>query len=202
MHLLEVDARLVAVVDAGEHHPRAGAVEQRDRHRLVPGELVVGVVAHQRAMGDRAAQTRLHASQPLLQALRHLPDVLPQILEAPLYRRRVGHHVALPLAQHDLLRAAQPAQAERQRHASQQRDHGDRGSRDSDDSLGVGQVGGAHADKLSREREQPHQRHPSHRRAALERARGLGAPDPYPLNTARKVPLLFSRLVSPGTGCT
>ena len=118
-------------------------------------------------------QTRLHASQPLLQAFRHLPDVLPQILEAPLYRRSVGHHVALPLAQHDLLRGAQPAHAERQRHASQQRHHGDRGSGDRDDSLGVGQVGGAHADKLSRERERPHQDHGSHMRPALERARAL-----------------------------
>jgi hypothetical protein len=104
-------------------------------------------------MRDRAAQTQLHAAQPLLQPFGHLPDVLAQILKAPLDRRRVSHHVALPLAQHDLLRGTQSPHTERQRRASQQRHHGDRGGGDRDDALGVGQAGGGHADKLSREQE-------------------------------------------------
>ena len=147
-------------------------------------------------MGDRAAQPLFHVTQPLLQALRDLPDVLPQILKAPLQRRRVGHHVALPLAQYDPLGGAQPAHAERQRHATQQRRHGERGGGERDDSLGVGEAGGGHADKLSRGRT------PS--RIALQRgfARNGPAPIAYGWNSARYEPLLFSRLVSPGTGCT
>src|ERR1700727_851934 len=43
-HLLGVDARLSAVADARRHDARALVVEQRDRERLLPGELVVGVV--------------------------------------------------------------------------------------------------------------------------------------------------------------
>ncbi len=63
VHLLAVHARLVAMMDARQHDPRARVVEQRDRHRLLSGELVVGVVANQRAVGDRAVQCRLRAGQ-------------------------------------------------------------------------------------------------------------------------------------------
>ena len=56
--LLGVQARLVAVVDRGQHDPGAVGVEQRDRQRLVARHLVVGVVADQRAVGDRAVEAR------------------------------------------------------------------------------------------------------------------------------------------------
>src|ERR1700719_3579948 len=65
-HLLAVDARLIAMVDAREHDPRAFVVEQRDRHRLLSRELVVGVVAHERAVRDRPAQPALGAGEAIV----------------------------------------------------------------------------------------------------------------------------------------
>ena len=50
--LLGVQPRGVAMVDRGEHDAGAGRVEQRDRGRLPPRHLAVGVVADQRAVGD------------------------------------------------------------------------------------------------------------------------------------------------------
>ena len=114
VYLLCVDARLVAVVDAGEHDPRPFVVEQRDRHRLLAGELVVGVVAHQRAVRDRSPQRQLGPGEPPVQARGDILDVLVQPLERLLHRGGVGHQVALTLLAEDQpLGAAQAAHPER-----------------------------------------------------------------------------------------
>ena len=82
--LLGVDAGLVAVVDAGEHDARLGVVEQRDRHRLAAGELVVGVVADERSVGDRARHRRFEGPDPRLELRRDVPRVLAQVVETGL----------------------------------------------------------------------------------------------------------------------
>ena len=86
--------------------PELLVVQQRDRHRLVAGELVVGVVAHERAVRDPPAQRRLDARQPPVEARGGLLDVVAQRLEGLLHRRGVRHQVALAaLAQHHALGA-------------------------------------------------------------------------------------------------
>src|SRR5918998_4214531 len=53
-HLLHVQARLVAVEDRRDHDAGAPLVEQGDRARLLPRQLVHRVVAHDRRVRDAA----------------------------------------------------------------------------------------------------------------------------------------------------
>ena len=88
-------------------------------------------------------------SQPRVQALGDVADVLAQLLESLLQGRRVGDEVALLLAQHDALAGAQASHTEQQRSASEQREDRHGGSGDRDDALGVGQRGGGHGGQAS-----------------------------------------------------
>jgi hypothetical protein len=138
-HALAVHACLVAVVDARQHDPRPFVVEQGDRHRLVTGQLVVGVVADQRAVRERPPQRRLRCCQTPVQARRSLLDVVAQGFEGLLHRGRVRHQVPLlAVADHQPLRLAQASHAHAQHRARQQRGrrHGCGGDRD--DPLRVG----------------------------------------------------------------
>src|SRR4051794_11572154 len=70
--LLDVQTRLVAVHDRAEHDARLARVEQRHRARLVAGQLVVGVVADERAVGDAAVDAALDLAHPPLEVLDRL----------------------------------------------------------------------------------------------------------------------------------
>ncbi len=148
-HLLGVDARLVAMVDAREHDARALIVEQRDRDRLLPGELVVGVVANERAMRDRAAHRRFDRGQPAVEPQRDVVDVEAERFEGVVQAGGVCDEVLLAaLAEHEHLRAPQAPLADEQPGAAQQRDHGNERCCEGDDSLRVGQRG-EHQHKLA-----------------------------------------------------
>ena len=76
------------------------------------GHLVVGVVADERAVGDRAVQTVLGGGHPRVQMRGELLDAAVQRLERALQVDGVRDQVGLPvLAEHDLLRAPQPPDA-------------------------------------------------------------------------------------------
>ena len=95
------------MVDAGQHDAGLSAVEQRDRNRLLPGELVVGVVAHQCLMGDRFCERDLDVVETVVQVLGNIGDVLLQRLKRLLQRSAVGDHILLcTVAEHQLLRRA------------------------------------------------------------------------------------------------
>src|SRR4051812_30700181 len=59
VQLLDVEARLIAVHDRRHHDARLVRIEQGERAGLVARQLVVGVVAHERAVGDATVEPRL-----------------------------------------------------------------------------------------------------------------------------------------------
>ena len=84
VQLLHVHARLVAVVDRGDHHAGPAGVEQGHAARLAAGHLAVGVVADQRGVGDAsrrcAAPRRSFARRAgggLLQPVAELDEAPP-----------------------------------------------------------------------------------------------------------------------------
>ena len=85
----------LAVVDRGHDDARAVRVEQRDRRRLAAGQLVVGVEAHERAVGDRAVEPRLDLGEPLVDRAVHDVDVVAQVAEGLVELGGVGDEVAL-----------------------------------------------------------------------------------------------------------
>ena len=90
--------------------PVARAVEQRDRGRLAAGHLVVGVVADQAAVRDRAVEAALGDADARVEPLGDLGDVAVQRAEARVERRRVADEVDALLAEHDALVGAQAPQ--------------------------------------------------------------------------------------------
>jgi hypothetical protein len=131
--LLAVQAGGVAVGDRGEHDAIVVGVEQRNRCRLVAGHLVVGVIAHERAVGDRAVEAVLGGGHARVQALGDLLDARVQRFEGRLQRARVRDQVGLPVrAEHGLLGAAYPSHAQAQDQQPDQRDQrrARRGKRD------------------------------------------------------------------------
>ena len=114
--LLGVEPRLVAVVDRGQHDPGAAVVEQRDRRRLAARHLVVGVVADDRPVGDRAVEAPLGALEPALEARHDVDDVVVQRGELALDVGGMGDEVALAVAEHDALVGAHAPQAPRRDH--------------------------------------------------------------------------------------
>ena len=148
-NLLAVDACLVAVMDARQHDPRPVFVEERDRHRLPPGELVVGVIAHESAPRDRSAQGALGAPHPCVEAHRGGVHVFAEGVERRVQRRGMFDEVALAeLTQHHALGVAKTPDGHAENDAPDQRERSDRGGRDRDDALGVGDRAG-HCHKLA-----------------------------------------------------
>ncbi len=84
-------------------------VEQRDRGRLAARQLVVRVVAHDRAVRDRRVEALLRGAEAAVEPQRHVGDVLVQRLELALQVRGVGDEVAFLVAEHDALVGAQRA---------------------------------------------------------------------------------------------
>ena len=84
--------------------PLRSRVEQRERGRLVAGQLAVGVVADERAVGDRAVEPLLGLAHPLLEPPGDLLDAVVQLPERLLQPRRVVDEVLAPAA-----RRARPA---------------------------------------------------------------------------------------------
>ena len=64
VELLHVDPRVVAALDRGHDDARAGRVEQRERRRLVAARVLVGVVADDRGVRDRAVDAPVDAGEP------------------------------------------------------------------------------------------------------------------------------------------
>ena len=121
--------------------PSRCCVEQRDRRRLVAGQLAVGVVADERAVGDRAVEPRLGRAQALVDVDGDLLDALVQGGERLLQPRGVGDEVGLAvLAEHRLLRRPQLAHAEGEHERQQQRDQRDGARRQGGDARRIGQV--------------------------------------------------------------
>src|SRR3954469_21627083 len=82
VQLLDVEAGLVAVNDRRDHDARLVRVEQRQRARLVARQLVVGVVAHERAVGHAAVESALGRLHPALEMLDRLLDPVAHVGEA------------------------------------------------------------------------------------------------------------------------
>ena len=74
--------------------PEPRRVEQRDRRRLAAGHLVVGVVAHEAVVGDRALEALLDRAQPALQPGREVLDVGVQRAEVAVQPGGVRGQVA------------------------------------------------------------------------------------------------------------
>ncbi len=89
-HLLCIHARLVAMVDASQHDARLPDRRAVQSKRLLPGELVVGVVAHQGMVGDGSRKRELDAIEAIVQMLGHISHVLLQRFKRLLQRRRCG----------------------------------------------------------------------------------------------------------------
>src|SRR5918999_1623316 len=99
------EPRLVAMKDRREDDPSRRVVEERDRARLAPGHLVVGVVADHRGVRDRARQAPLRLLEALLQRGRRLRELARLGLDLALHSCCVRHHVTCLHAEHsDLLR--------------------------------------------------------------------------------------------------
>ena len=109
-HLLHVEARLVAVEDRRDHDAGPALVEQRDCARLLAGQLVHRVVAHDRGVGDAAVHPLLGAPDPALEASGHLLDPVAQLNERLLEGGRVRGEVGLRAAEDRPLRGAHPPQ--------------------------------------------------------------------------------------------
>ena len=136
LHLLDVEARLLAVVDRREDDAGLPLVEQRDRGGLPAGQLVVGVVAHDRAVRERAVEALLVDVEPALDARHDVDHPLVQRLELALDVGGVRDEIALAVAEDDALltaaaarRAATARAAPRARSARGHRRRGPRSRR-------------------------------------------------------------------------
>ena len=137
-HHLQYSRALVAVGDAGEHDAVALGVEQGERRGLVAGHLAVGVVADERAVGDRAVEPLLGGRHPRVEPLGDLLDAPVQRLERGLQVAGVGDEVVTAAAaEHDGLGAAQAPQLDREHDREDERDqrHGAGGQRDEPDRI-------------------------------------------------------------------
>ena len=183
-----------------QHDPRVLTVEQRDRHRLLPGELVVGVVADQRLVGDGSGKRNLDARPggcPVAEATSPTYSwsaskaSCSEALWAITSRSDPSPSTSFWAAR--TRRTVRVSAA----HASSASDrHRERCQRD--DPLRVGQRGGGHREQVSRSCGRVERRVPACARPG-DYARS-SAPLSYFPKITRKVPLLFSTSVSPGTG--
>jgi hypothetical protein len=116
-------------------------VEQGERRRLVPGHLAVRVVAHQRAIGDRAVEPVLRGPEPALEPRGDLLDPVAQRLEGPRELGRVARQVALAVRPEDrALGRAQPSHLDQRRDAQPEGDDRDGAGGEGDDAGGRRQV--------------------------------------------------------------
>lgn len=99
MDLLAVQPRILSVRDAREDDAAVAGVEQRQRHRLVTVKVPVGVVAHERPVGDRSVEPRFRRLHAFLEPLRHLLYAIVQHAERLLECRRVRHEVRLTITE-------------------------------------------------------------------------------------------------------
>ena len=139
--LLGVQARLVAVMDRGEHDAERVVSSRAIDADWRAGHLVVGVVAQQAAVGDRAVEALLGGRQAPVEAQRGLLDVGPQRRDRLAELRRVGDEVArLGVAEQDPLCQADPAQLHEQHGGQGQRHDAEHGAHQRHDPARRGQV--------------------------------------------------------------
>ena len=124
-----------------EHHAVVLGVEQRHGRRLVARQLAVGVVADQRAVGQRAVEAVLGGPHARLELRGGLLDAGLQRLERVMERRGVPDQVLRPVrAQDHPLIGPQPPDAQGQhQHADEGDDRHARGGQ-GDDPGAVGEA--------------------------------------------------------------
>ena len=140
-HVLAVQPRRVPVGDAGEDHAVAVGVEQRQRAGLPSRQLAVGVVADERAVGDRPVEPRLGSGHPVLEVGRDLLDALVQHVEGLLERAGVRDEVlAAGRPEHHGLGRAQAPDSRAEDGERDQRDQRERGRGERGDAGGIREV--------------------------------------------------------------
>ncbi len=172
LHLLHVDARLVAVQDRGDDDTRAMSVEQRDGARLAARQLAVGVVADERPVGHAAVDASLRGGYPFVEAGSATPPPSRAGRRTPSRaapRARPGR-AAVP-AEHRRLSRPDSPQLERE-HAGEDQRQEREGAR--------------------RERHDP----------VVELRSSITSAEAYGVKVTGKVPSLLSAISSPGTGST
>ena len=121
--------------------PEPRGVQQRDRRRLAPGHLVVGVVAHEPVEGDGAVEAPLGRREPRVEAGHHVADVVVERAEAAVELGGVGDEVLRRAAAQDRpLVGAQAAQRAHQHEHGDQRDERQAAGRQRDDPRCRGEV--------------------------------------------------------------
>ncbi len=126
LELLHVDARVVAALDRGHHGAGARRVEERERRRLLPAGVLVGVVADDRRVRDRAVDAPVDPRQPR----GDLVDGPVEVVDPALQRDREVDDVGGRTAEDRLLTAPQDTDTPPGVERREQCERRDRGRRD------------------------------------------------------------------------